>query len=315
MKALIYKTFGDPDVLEWVKDWNKPTIAVNQVLIKVIAGSVNPKDVLLRKGKFSRTLARTPLPRISGLDIAGKVVEIGKEITAFAIGDLVFGMTNQFSGGVHSEYAVLDTTEIALAPSNISIVKTSCVPLSAQTALQALRDHCNITRGHKVLINGASGGVGHFAVQIAKTLGAEVHAVCGASHLDFVTLLGADVVYDYEVEPAPSIASTFHSVFDVFGKFSRKDFSKQLGRNGIFVSTVPKMNTLRGELLAWVGLDMRSRLVQVKSCTSDLNQLCKWIESNRLNPHVEKTYPITAAQDAHQHIESKHTTGKVVLRF
>lgn len=313
MKALIYNTFGDPGVLEWVEDWNKPTVAANQVLVRVMAGSVNPKDVLLRKGKFSRTLARVPLPRVSGLDIAGEVVEIGKNITNFATGDLIFGMTNQFSGGVHSEYAVLDATEIALAPSSISIVNASCVPLSAQTALQALRDHCKVAHGHKVLINGASGGVGHFAVQIAKTLGAEVHAVCGSSHLDFVTLLGADVVHDYEVEPAPRVASNFHCVFDVFGKFSRRDFSKQLGRNGIFVSTVPKMSTLRGELLARIGLDKRSRLVQVKSCTSDLNQLREWIESNRLSPHVEKAYPITAAQDAHRHIESKHTTGKVVL--
>jgi NADPH:quinone reductase-like Zn-dependent oxidoreductase len=224
-------------------------------------------------------------------------------------------MTNKFSGGVHSEYAMLDASEIARTPSNISSVIASSVPLSAQTALQALRDHCKVAHGHKMLINGASGGVGHFAVQIAKVLGAEVHAVCGPSHLDFVASLGADVVYDYAVEPAPKIASTFHCVFDVFGRFSRIDFSKQLGRNGVFVSTVPKVATIFGEFLARVGLDRRSRLVQVKSCTSDLNQLCEWIESNRLSPHVEKVYPITEAQDAHRHIESKHTTGKIVISF
>jgi NADPH:quinone reductase-like Zn-dependent oxidoreductase len=166
-----------------------------------------------------------------------------------------------------------------------------------------------------VLINGANGGVGHFAVQIAKILGAEVHAVCGSSHLDFVALLGADVVYDYEVEPAPKVASNFHCVFDVFGKFSRSDFSRQLGRDGILVSTVPKIATLFGKFFARIGLDKRSRFVQVKSCTSDLNQLHEWIESNRLVPHVEKVYSITAAHEAHHHIESKHTTGKVVLLF
>jgi NADPH:quinone reductase-like Zn-dependent oxidoreductase len=313
MKALVYKSFGDPGVLEWVEDWVKPAVAANQVLVRVAAGSVNPKDVLLRKGKFSRTLARDPLPRVAGLDIAGEVVEIGKNIADLVTGDLIFGMTNRFSGGVHSEYAVFEESEIARAPSGISSVTASCVPLSAQTALQALRDHCKIAHGHKVLINGASGGVGHFAVQIAKVLGAEVHAVCGSSHLDFVAALGADMVHDYAVEPAPQIASTFHCVFDVFGRFSRKDFAKQLGRKGLFVSTVPKVATLRGELLARVGLDQRSRLVQVKSCTSDLNQLREWIESKRLRPHVDKVYPVTAAQDAHRHIESKHTTGKVVL--
>ena len=108
MKALVYYSFGDPSVLEWAEDWPKPAVGTNQVLVRVMAGSVNPKDVLLRKGKFRRTLARAPLPRVSGLDIAGEVVEIGEGITALVTGDLVYGMTNQFSGGVHSEYAVLD---------------------------------------------------------------------------------------------------------------------------------------------------------------------------------------------------------------
>ena len=254
MKALIYNSFGSPGVLEWGAELYKPITSPNHVLVRVIAGSVNPKDVMLRKGKFSRTLARSPLPRVSGLDIAGEVVETGENILDFKTGDLIFGMTNQFSGGVHSEYAVFEANEIAIAPSGISIVNASCIPLSAQTALQALRDHCKITQGHKVLINGARGGVGHFAVQIAKILGAEVHAVCGSTHLDFVASLGADAVYDYKVEPAPGIASIFHCVFDVFGKFTRRDFSKQLGRNGIFVSTVPKMDSLASELLARVGL-------------------------------------------------------------
>lgn len=302
-------------MLELVEDWNKPEVAESQVLVRVMAGSVNPKDVLLRKGKFSRTLARDPLPRVSGLDIAGEVAAIGANVGDFAVGDIVFGMTNRFSGGVHSEYAVLYANEIGHAPSNLSVASASCVALSAQTALQALRDHCKVACGHRVLINGASGGVGHFAVQIAKTLGAEVHAVCGSSHVDFVASLGADVVHDYTVNPAPEIATAFHCVFDVFGKFSRKDFAKQLGRSGIFVSTVPKAASLCGEFLAWIGLDRRSRLVQVKSCTSDLHQLREWIESRRLIPHVEKVYPVKSAQDAHRHIESKHTTGKVVLSF
>jgi NADPH:quinone reductase-like Zn-dependent oxidoreductase len=315
LKALIYNSFGSPDVLEWEADWDTPQIDSNQVLVRVAAGSINPKDVLLRKGKFSRTLARDPLPRVSGLDISGEVVETGENITGFKPGDVVFGMTNRFFGGVHSEYAVFGDNEIALAPSNISVVNASSIPLAALTALQALRDHGRVAPGHRVLINGASGGVGHFAIQIAKILGAEVHAVCGPSHLEFAASLGADFVYDYKIEKAPKIAADFHSVFDVFGRFSRRDFSRQLGRNGIFVSTVPKMTTISGEIFARVGLYKRSRLVMVKSCTSDLNRLCEWVESNRLRPHVERVYPVTAAQDAHRHIESRHTTGKVVLSF
>ena len=315
MKALIYREFGDPSVLEWVENWPQPAISPNSVLIRSIAGGVNPKDVLLRRGKFSRTLARDPLPRVSGLDVAGEVVEVGKGVSSLAVGDLVFGMTNRFSGGIHSELAALDENEVACAPTNISVVEASSIPLAAQTALQALRDLCKVVAGQRVLIIGASGGVGHFAVQIAKALGAEVHALCGPSHLDFVTSLGADVVHDYMDEPAPTIASSFDSVFDVFGRFSRGNLAQQLGTRGIFVSTVPKPATLRGEFLAHIGFNKRSRLVQVKSSTADLNQIREWVETNQLRQHVEKVYPVADAHEAHHHIEGKHTTGKIVLSF
>ena len=315
MKALIYKKFGDPSVLEWVDNWPPPVLSPNSVLIKSIGGSVNPKDVLLRRGKFRRTLARDPLPRVAGHDVAGEVIEIGKNVSNFSVGDIVFGMTNRFSGGVHTEFAMLDANEVACAPVNISTVAASSIPLAAQTALIVMRDQCKVVAGQRVLINGASGGVGHFAVQIAKVLGAEVHAVCGTGHIDFVTSLGADVVHDYTVRPAPTIASSFHSVFDVFGKFSRKNFTEQLGSRGIFVSTVPNLTTLRGELFARIGFSTRRRLVQVKSSTTDLNQIREWVETGQLRPHVEKVYPVANAHAAHRHIEGKHTTGKIVLSF
>ncbi|MDA8134874.1 MAG: NAD(P)-dependent alcohol dehydrogenase [Desulfobacteraceae bacterium] len=315
MKALIYKKFGDPSVLEVVDNWPPPVLSPNTVLIKSIGGSVNPKDVLLRKGKFAKTLARDPLPRVAGHDIAGEVVEIGKGVSTVSAGDIVFGMTNRFSGGVHSEFALLESNEIFLAPFNISTVAASAIPLAAQTALTALRDLCRIVAGQRVLINGASGGVGHFAVQIAKALGAEVHAVCGPGHIDFVASLGADAVHDYTVKPAPAIAASFHSVFDVFGNFSRKAFAKQLGPRGVFVSTVPKITTLGGEFLAFIGLNKLSRLVQVKSSTTELTQIREWVENGRLRPHVEKVYPLADAHEAHRHIEGKHTAGKIVLSF
>lgn len=315
MKALVYRKFGDPSVLEWVNDWPLPVVAPNRVLIKSTAGSVNPKDVLLRKGMFSRTLARDPLPRVAGHDVAGEVVEIGKGVSNLTAGDTVFGMTNKFSGGVHSEFALLDLGEVACAPENISMIEAASMPLAAQTALQALRDCGKVVDGRKVLINGASGGVGHFAVQVAKVLGAEVHAVCGPDHLEFVASLGADAVYDYTVDPAPDIDSTFDLVFDVFGKYSRTNFARQIGAQGIFVSTVPKLATMWGEFLARLGINRRSRLVQVKSSHTDLNIIKKWVEENKLRPHVDQAYPSTRAYEAHRHIEGKHTTGKIVLTF
>lgn len=315
MKALVYKKFGPPDVLEWVDGWPEPGVSSHHVLVRVEAGGINPKDILLRKGKFSRTLARDPLPRVSGLDMAGEVVAVGPGVSKFATGDKVFGMTNRFSGGVHAELASLKETEICLAPETISLVEASSVPLAAQTALQALRDYCDIRNGQALLINGASGGVGHFAVQIGKLLGVEVHAVCGPGNIQFVESLGADRVYSYKDQPANSIERSFNAVFDVFGKQTCRAFARHLGKHGIYVSTVPKRETFLGEAMAMLGLSRRSRLVFVRSSSRDLQQLREWIDAGLLRPFLEETYPVERAGDAHRHIESRHTVGKVAIRI
>ena len=315
MKALVYRTFGPADVLEWAADWPAPAESADTVLVRVDAGSINPKDVLLRKGKFSRTLARDALPRASGLDMAGRVVFVGEAVSGFAVGDAVYGMTNHFAGGVHAELARFQPTEIAHAPANISVEAVASVPLAAQTALQALRD-CAATRpGQRVLINGASGGVGHFAVQIARAMGAEVHAVCGPTNRAFVKSLGADVVYSYADRPATAIDTRFDVVFDVFGKASALAFARQLGQHGIYVSTVPKPVTIWGEFLAKARISGKSRLVRVVSRTADLQQLGAWIEAGKIAPHVEKTFPVLDAASAHRHVETKRTIGKVCIRL
>ena len=139
MKALIYRKFGNSDVLEWVTNWPIPEPGANELLIRVFAGGINPKDVLLRKGKFSKTLARKSLPRVSGFDVAGEIVKIDKGTNRFKIGDFVFGMTNRFIGGVHAELVVLNENEIELKPENLTMIEAAAIPLAAQTALQALR--------------------------------------------------------------------------------------------------------------------------------------------------------------------------------
>ena len=315
MKALIYRSFGTPDELKWVDDWPDPEPGDNTVLVRTVAGSVNPKDILLRKGMFSRTMARDSLPRASGLDASGHVVAVGGGVTGFDVGDAVFGMTNRFSGGVHVEIAAFEAGELHAAPASIPLEQAAAVPLAAQTALQAIRDLSGLREGGKILINGASGGVGHFAVQIARALGGEVHAVCSSRNAAFVTGLGADAVYDYQIQPATKINETFDVVFDVFGKASKSAFKRQLGRDGVYVSTVPKAVTIGGELLATMGLTKRSRLVFVKSRADDLAQIAEWIDNGKLNPHIERFFPVEAAADAHRHVETKHTVGKVCLRF
>jgi NADPH:quinone reductase-like Zn-dependent oxidoreductase len=315
MKALIYRRFGSADELEWADGWPEPELSSGSVVVRAVAGSVNPKDVLLRKGKFSRTLARDPLPRVTGLDVAGGIVAVGRDVVDCAEGDAVFGMTNRFCGGVHSELAKLDQGELARAPSNTSLTEAATVPLAAQTALQALRDCCAVEHGQRVLVNGASGGVGHFAVQIAKALGGEVHAVCGPRNVAFVESLGADAVYSYAEQPPGTIGQSFDAVFDVFGNLSRSMLAGQLGGRGIYVSTVPKPATLWTEAMARLGLSRTGRLVQVQSRSADLERIRGWIEGGQVVPHLEKVYPIEQAGDAHRHIESRRTVGKVCITF
>lgn len=313
MHALIYRKFGRPDVLEWASGWPQPDVGSNDVLVKLAAGSVNPKDILLRKGQF-RLLAREPLPRISGHDIAGVVVEHGAGVNGLNVGDAVYGMSPLMHGGILSEYALLTGDTVARAPKNLSHEQAAAVPLAALTALQALRDLGRVQAGSRVLINGASGGVGHLAVQIAKALGARVTGTCSARNLEFITDLGADEAVDYKLCAAPRIQQQFDVVFDVFGQYQIRDFKRQLGKTGVYVNTIPrKPRVLLGEGLARLGLGGRNRLVIVQSRRTDLVTLRGWIEAGKLTPHLDKVYGVHEAAAAHAHIETKHTRGKVVI--
>lgn len=313
MKALVYKRFGSPDVLEWSDGWPQPDVGTNDVLIKFAAGSVNPKDVLLRKGRFG-LLAREPLPRITGHDIAGVVVEHGAGVNGLNVGDAVYGMSPLMHGGIISEYALLTGDTVARAPKNLTPVEAAAVPLAGLTALQALRDLGRVSAGSRVLINGATGGVGHFAVQIAKALGARVTGTCSAANLEFLTELGADEAVDYRLCPAPRIKQGFDVVFDVFGKYTAGDFKRALGKQGIYINTVPySPRTLLGEGLARIGGGRRNRLVIVQSRRTDLVTLRGWIEAGQLKPQIDSVVGVETAADAHRKVETKHTRGKVVI--
>lgn len=313
MKALVYKRFGAPDVLEWSDGWPQPDVGTNDVLVKFAAGSVNPKDILLRKGKFG-LLAREPLPRVTGHDIAGVVVEHGAGVNGLDVGDAVYGMSPLMHGGIIAEYALLTGDTVARAPKNLTPVEAAAVPLAALTALQALRDLGRVSAGSRVLINGATGGVGHFAVQIAKALGARVTGTCSAGNLEFLTELGADEAVDYKLCPAPRIKQKFDVVFDVFGKYSARDFKAALGKTGIYINTIPSgPSTLLGEGLARIGGGRRNRLVIVQSRRTDLVTLRGWVEAGKLKPQIDSVVGVQRAADAHRQVETKHTRGKVVI--
>ena len=316
MKAIIYRAYGQPNVLEWVDDWPEPAVGPGQVQVRVRAGGLNPKDVLLRKGMFStflRFLDREPLPRVSGLDMAGEITRIGDRVRGLEVGQPVFGMSNRFHGGVHAEYAVLEADEVARCPEGLSFAEASAIPLAGLTALQALRDCAGVQPGQRVLINGASGGVGHFAVQIARNLGCHVTAVCSERNLKFVSDLGANEAVDYQQTSAPAIPGPFDAVFDVFGNYRVGDFSDTLVRGGRYVNTIPSGHSLPAEGLARLGLQKRNRLVIVHSNRADLDVLRQWVNEGRLRVHVDEIYPFYHAEDAHRHIETRHTRGKVAM--
>ncbi|MBU0465147.1 MAG: NAD(P)-dependent alcohol dehydrogenase [Proteobacteria bacterium] len=313
MEACIYKKFGKESVLEWVDGWPKPVCKSDSVIVEVAASSINPKDALLRRGKFRRTLARDPLPRLTGLDVSGTVVEVGGNVAHIKVGDAVFGMTNKFSGGVLSTFAEFKETEVAKAPISISLVDAASIPLAAQTGLQALRDICGVNQGKKVLITGASGGVGHFAIQIAIHLGAEVHGICSTDNIEFVSSLGAHCIYDYKKNEPAAIDNQYDAIFDAAGRYKREYFSPQLGKNGIFVTTVPSGKSLLSELMARLKVSKKSRLVFVHSSYKDLSQLADWIDSGKLSSHIQKVYEKNEIVEAHTQIQSGHSRGKIIV--
>ncbi|QWC85016.1 NADP-dependent oxidoreductase [Nocardioidaceae bacterium] len=316
MKALAYDRFGGPEVLQWRDAPDPGEPGPRQVLLEAAAGGVNPKDVFLRQGKFSKTLARDPLPRTHGLDVAGTVLAVGAEVSDLSPGDPVFAMSNRFIGAAHAQRVLLDRDEAARAPASLTLTEAAAVPLAAQTALQALRDCADTGPGTRVLVVGCTGGVGHFAVQVAKALGAHVHGVCGPDSVAFARQLGCDEVTDYRVTRADRLEQTFDVVLDVFGRGDATQHRHQLGGrsgDGVYVSTTVTRDSIIGEALARVRLTRRNRLVTVRSRSADLEQLAAWIDAGLVEPRVDAVYPAAQASRAHEHVATWHTSGKVVI--
>jgi NADPH:quinone reductase-like Zn-dependent oxidoreductase len=238
MKAVVYKKYGPPDVLE-ITEVDKPTPTDNQVLVKVHASSVNFGNLVLLKGE--PFLARfafgffKPKYSIPGGDFAGRVEAVGKNVTQFQPGDDVFGDLSGCGWGGYAEYAAVPENAIALKPANLSYEEAAAVPMAGVTALQSLRDKGRIQSGQKVLINGASGGVGTFAVQIAKSFGAEVTGVCSTRNVDILQSLGADHVIDYSKEKFTDNNQRYNLILAVNGHQPLSDYKRALKPNGIFI--------------------------------------------------------------------------------
>lgn len=309
MRAIVIDKYGGPEVLREATV-PRPVPKRNQVLVRTRFIGVNPKDVVVRKGKFQIATGKR-FPLIVGHDIAGEVIEAGVDADLSA-GDNVYGMINDFAGRAYAEYAAVDVNQLGRAPSTVDLRIAAAVPLAAQTALQALRDDGRVKPGHDVLINGASGGVGVFAVQIAKILGANVTAVCSHRNTDLVTDLGADQIIDYNQTELIGLGERFDTVFDVFGNYGFDKLKHILKPRGTYIQTIPSSRIFKDVARTFVR-GQRAKLVLVKSRRSQLDWLRQQIDGGNLRVVVDRSFPLADVAEAHRYMETKRARGKVVL--
>lgn len=311
MRAVIFNQFGGTDVLE-IADIEKPQVKDGEVLVRVRAAAVNPKDTFVRKGRFQLFTGKQ-FPLQLGYDFAGEVAAVGNRVTSFAKGQPVFGLLDIWQGRTCAEYLAVGENMLAGMPSTLTFAEAAAIPLTASTSLQALRDEADIKDGDHVGINGASGGVGTAAVQIAKLYGARVTAISSAANHDFLTRLGADICIDYHDTDVAAGDQRFDIFFDVFGNQPFKRIKPVLARSGTWVSTVVKPHVFISQWATRLFGRQKARQVVVKAHHRDLALIRDWVEAGRLRPIVQDVFPLEEIRQAHAQQETKHTRGKIVV--
>ena len=324
MKAVVYANYGSPDVLE-IRDVKKPVPNDDQVLVKVRAASLNPLDWHYMEGTpymvraMGVGLRKPKSPRL-GVDLAGEVEAVGKNVTQFKPGDEVFGTGG---GAAFAEYVCARKTKLVLKPANITFEQAAAAPIAALTALQGLRDTGKVQSGQKVLINGASGGVGTFAVQIAKSFGTEVTGVCSTKNLDLVRSLGADHVIDYTKEDFTKKDERYDVILDNVGNQPLSGFRRALKPQGICVMIGgggpndgrwigPMARPLKALLLSpFVSQKMSMMLAEIRQ--EDLTIMRDLMEAGKVTPVIDRTYPLSQVREAMKYLEAGHARGKVIL--
>jgi NADPH:quinone reductase-like Zn-dependent oxidoreductase len=320
MKAIVRTQYGPPDVLQFT-EVAKPAPADDEVLIKLYAAAVNPLDLFQMRGApMLRSIPglRTPKHQVLGVDIAGRVEAVGRNVTQFKPGDEVFGVGGKgFSGGAFAEYVCTPEDKLTLKPANISFEDAASVPVAALTALQGLRDKGRIQPGHKVLIDGASGGVGTFAIQIAKSFGAEVTAVCSTRNMDTARRIGADHVIDYTREDFTRSGQHYDLILGANVHHSVFDYMRALSHDGIYVVVGGGMARIFQAMLLG---PLLSRIGSKKTCffIANINQkdlvfLKDLLEAGKVVPVIDRRYPLSDAAEALRYLEERHARGKVVL--
>ena len=331
MRAIVYREYGSPDVLE-LKDIDQPVPEDNEVLVRVHAASVNRLDSHLMRGSpyVARLQAglRKPKDTVLGADVAGQVEAVGKHVTKFRPGDEVFGSLFGHGFGAFAEYVSASDELLELKPANLSFDQAAAVPVAALTALQGLRDHGRIASGQKVLIIGASGGVGTFAVQIAKSFGAEVTGVCSTRNVEMVRSIGADQVIDYTQEDFTQAGQRYDLIFETAGSHSPSEIRRALtskgtlvlighgGSEGRWIGPFGRM--IRALVLSrFVSQRMASYTAKPNYSSApnkrDLATLKQLIEGGKITPVIDRTYSLSETPEAIRYLAEGHARGKVVI--
>ncbi len=310
MKAIIIDRYGSADVLQY-REVEQPQIKPTELLVKVRAASVNPLDWKTRQGML-KVLMNNKFPKILGADLSGEVVEIGNQVTRFQPGDEIYASLTS-SSGTYAEFVPVAENLAAPKPTNITHSEAGVVPLTAMTALQALRNLGNIKAGDKVLINGASGGVGIFAVQIAKAFDAEVTGVCSQKNSELVKSLGCDRVIDYGQEDFTQDTTQYDIVFDAVAKSSFWQCKNILKPEGMYISTLPSLSNLGAILATAILSKQKAKLIIFQPNSQDLLYLKELIETGKLHPVIDRTYSLSELAEAHKYSESQRTAGKISI--
>jgi NADPH:quinone reductase-like Zn-dependent oxidoreductase len=317
MKAVVYEKYGSPDVLQLL-EVDKPSFADDEILVKVHAASIQQTDTNFRSGTpfLARVLAGLfkPKNQILGCDYSGTVEATGKNVDDYSVGDEVYGQVFKRTG-THAEYVSVSTKEVTPKPKNLDFVEAASVGVAGTMALQCLRDHGEIRQGQKVLINGASGGIGTFAVQIAKSYDTEVTGVCSTSNIEMVKSIGADQVIDYKKEDFTERAGEYDIIFDAVRKNTFANCKDALTSKGIYVTTEfgPSIMLQMRMNSNPDGKRMRGMLMEVE--TDDLSILRELIEAGKIKPVIDRTYPFEEIADAHRYVEKGHAKGKVIIKI
>jgi NADPH:quinone reductase-like Zn-dependent oxidoreductase len=321
VKAIVYRRYGSADVL-MCEEVEKPTAGDNEVLLKVRAASVNPVDWHFMRGTpyFVRLMAGLGKPKDKrlGVDVAGQVDAAGRNVTQFKAGDEVFGSCR----GAFAEYVCTSESALAIKPDNLTFEQAAAVPLAAFTALQSLRDKGHIQPGQKVLINGAAGGVGTFAVQIAKLFGGHVTGVCSARNVDMVRSLGADQVIDYTRDNFTRSGQCYDVFFDCVGNHSLLACRRVLNPEGVYIPVGGEAGRwMIGPLARAITAPVLSRIVPqklvpfflAKSSQKDLTIMCDLMKARKVTPVIDKHYRLSEVPEAIRYLEEGHARGKVVI--